>query len=164
MSHLNLKSLKVIVCDFSPMPMFSIISSGPGCCHLNSAGRIIKWSYCNQRRHSHLALVRRACNLKSGEKDKMISKVILIIRQYGAWFLQPGEWGERHRCRLQAQDSAQVGFRSRNWENDPETEKNLPVGKTESGSRQRSGFFSIQLLRQISLLDNQPQTETNFKV
>jgi len=28
--------------------------------------------------------------------------------QYGAWFLQPGEWGERHRCRLQAQDSAQA--------------------------------------------------------
>ena len=73
MSHLNLKSLKVIVCDFSPVPMFSIISSGPGCCHLNSVGRIIKWSYCNQRRHSHLASVRRACNLNSGEKDKIWS-------------------------------------------------------------------------------------------
>ena len=31
-----------------------------------------------------------------------------LSTQYGAWFLQPQQWGERHKCRLQAQNSAQV--------------------------------------------------------
>ena len=31
-----------------------------------------------------------------------------LSTQYGAWFLQPQQWGERHKCRLQAQNSSQV--------------------------------------------------------
>ena len=67
MSHLNLKSLKVIVCDFSPVPMFSIIS-------LVAATSTVWGELSN---------------------DQIVISALPFSSCISAESLQPQEWGER---------------------------------------------------------------------
>ena len=168
MSHLNLKSLKVIVCDFSPMPMFSIISSGPGCCHLNSVGRIIKWSDCNL---SVAILILHQCGepatSRVGRKIKWSAKSFSSF--WSSISTEPGSSSP-----ASGESGTGVAFKLKTALRlvlDPETEKMIQkLRKICLLEKLSQAQDSAQVSSQSSCWDkslswiNQPLTETNFKV